>query len=236
MPDLQLPDWLGAARQTGFLTRLPDSLVHDLLEGSHRIEYPAGALASRWDDRRRAAIVVRGSIRTFISSLEGGQITLSYLRVGDLVMTLDSRISRGIQAIEISEMLYLDEGRLTSLAEHEAILATAVREEAIKSLVDTQRWYAIRAFGTIRLRVANAILDRALSSGGLIQDRLVAGTQSELANAVGSVREVVATALQQLKREGIISIRRGGVTILDPQGLHKVADGRLGLGPPAPTG
>ena len=48
---------------------------------------------------------------------------------------------------------------------------------------------------------------------------LVPGTQQELANAVGSVREVVANVLQALKREGLLETRRGAIVIVEPQRL-----------------
>jgi hypothetical protein len=44
------------------------------------------------------------------------------------------------------------------------------------------------------------------------------------------VREVVATALQGLKRDGMIAIRRGAVVLLDPERLGREADAGLGFG------
>ena len=61
---------------------------------------------------------------------------------------------------------------------------------------------------------------------------VVSGTQHELANAAGTVREVVASTLQALKRDGIIDVRRGGIVILDPDRLAREADGGFGFGLP----
>jgi len=74
-----------------------------------------------------------------------------------------------------------------------------------------------------------AILDRAEALGGLTEGQSVPGTQHELANAVGSVREVVANVLQALKREGLVDIRRGGLVILEPDRLIDEATAGLGL-------
>jgi len=63
-------------------------------------------------------------------------------------------------------------------------------------------------------------------AGGVSAGLHVPGTQQELANAVGSVREVVANVLQALKREGLVEIRRGGLVIVEPEKL--MAEG---LGP-----
>ena len=44
-------------------------------------------------------------------------------------------------------------------------------------------------------------------------------TQQQLADAVGSVREVVARTLRELRVDGLISVGRARITILDPKRL-----------------
>ncbi len=48
-------------------------------------------------------------------------------------------------------------------------------------------------------------------------------THQALADATGSVREVVARTLGELSRQGIITTGGGGITILDPDALTKAA-------------
>jgi CRP/FNR family cyclic AMP-dependent transcriptional regulator len=45
-------------------------------------------------------------------------------------------------------------------------------------------------------------------------------TQQELADAVGSVRPVVARIIRELRVEGIISTSSDGIVILKPDELH----------------
>jgi CRP/FNR family transcriptional regulator, cyclic AMP receptor protein len=45
-------------------------------------------------------------------------------------------------------------------------------------------------------------------------------SQQELAEAVGSVREVVARVLRDLRSVGLIATVPGVVRVLDPAGLH----------------
>jgi CRP/FNR family transcriptional regulator len=45
-------------------------------------------------------------------------------------------------------------------------------------------------------------------------------SQQELADAVGTVREVVARALRELRDAGLVETTRGGVLVVDPAGLH----------------
>jgi CRP/FNR family transcriptional regulator, cyclic AMP receptor protein len=44
-------------------------------------------------------------------------------------------------------------------------------------------------------------------------------SQQELADAVGTVREVVVKVLRQLRRAGLVRTGRTGVLVIDPEGL-----------------
>jgi CRP-like cAMP-binding protein len=48
-------------------------------------------------------------------------------------------------------------------------------------------------------------------------------THQSLADATGSVREVVGRALAKLRDEGVIATGVGRVTILDPEALTRLA-------------
>jgi len=48
-------------------------------------------------------------------------------------------------------------------------------------------------------------------------------TQNELANAAGSVREVTVRELRALKDEGLVTPRRGGIALNDPDRLERIA-------------
>jgi CRP/FNR family cyclic AMP-dependent transcriptional regulator len=235
-PGADLPAWLGPARQNGVLSRLDDRLVAAVIQGSQRLAMPAGAVTPGAEDEPWVVTVLRGSLRVFVPSNAGGQITLRYLRPGDMIGSFAESgpgIARSLHALEASELLRLDAARLAGLAMSDPRLAWEMVLEASRALRLAHRFYSIRAFGSVRLRVANAILEIAStrSPGGTRPGTIVTGTQHELANAAGTVREVVATALQALKREGIIRVSRGSVVILDPDRLAQVADGGFGFGP-----
>ena len=48
-------------------------------------------------------------------------------------------------------------------------------------------------------------------------------TQQSLADATGSVREVVARAMRRLRDDGLVAGNSEGVTIVDPVALSKAA-------------
>ena len=226
-PIVQENAWLGAARRRGLLGRLPDPLVAAALRGAQRVEYPEGTIGMRWDEAPKAAIVLRGTLRSFITYPDGAQVTIRYLEAGDLTGVFAPRrpaLARGVQAIDRSELLFIDGERMKELSLAEPRFAWAVIEELTTVMNLSHRALYLRAFGTVRQRVVTAIVDRAVASGGLVNGRRVVGTQHDLAVAVGSVREVVASTLGALKHEGLIDVHRGVIVVLDSDRLAGEAE------------
>jgi len=219
---LQVPEWLGQARTRGLLSRLSEEVVSAVVAGGHRVEYPAGAVALRWDDSPKAGVVLRGTLRAYIARPDGGQVTTRYLAAGDMTGVFAPRqpqITRAVQALEPCELLFIDAARMKELSVAMPQFAWALIEELTTVLHSTHKSLYVRSVGSVRQRVVCALLDRAEVSGGVSAGLRVPGTQQELANAVGSVREVVANVLQALRREGLVEIRRGGLVIVEPEKL-----------------
>src|SRR5438132_532990 len=61
------------------------------------------------------------------------------------------------------------------------------------------------------------------TSGPVVAGLHLAVTQQSLADATGSVREVVARALRELRREGAIATADDGITVVDPDALTRLA-------------
>jgi len=72
------------------------------------------------------------------------------------------------------------------------------------------------AFATVRQRVARHLLDLAASRPTTAGRLTAIVSQQDLANSVGSVREVVARVLAELRTEHIVRTLPGRVEILDP--------------------
>ena len=74
----------------------------------------------------------------------------------------------------------------------------------------------------MRSRLADYLLDRlVVAPGNAIE---LGGTQEELAEELGTVREVVVRELAALRREGILEATgRGSFRVADPDKLHSIA-------------
>ena len=221
-----LPHWLDGARCRGLLGQLPDSLVLEVVSGALRVEYPKGVIGLRWDDQPRTGIVLRGSARAFLVSTDGSQVTTRLLQPGDMTGVFAARqprISRGIEALEDLELLLVDAGRMKQLAMSHPTVAWALVEELTTALNLSQRALFNRALAPVPQRVAIAIMDRARLAGSVFPGMTVSATQSQLADAAGSVREVVARAVHRMRIDGIVEIETGRITILNPDALAALA-------------
>jgi CRP/FNR family transcriptional regulator len=219
-------DTTSLLRERGILANLPAPVFSEVIEGALLVDYPAGSVTFRRDEGTRIAIVASGLLRVYLAAPDGRQITIRYARSGDLVGTdrvAGLNVTRGTQALENSTLLHLDPARLDRLAKQRPELAWALVEDISERLIATHRSLAVRAFANIRGRVAHEILRRAVAVGALRSGMQVKVTHQELADATGSVRDVVARATRELRREGLIDASQDGVLILDLPRLQLVA-------------
>lgn len=76
-------------------------------------------------------------------------------------------------------------------------------------------------FGSIRQRLASALLEMADGAGAAFT---MQETHEDLANRLGTVREVVSRNLGRFQSEGLIRLHRKDVQILDRKGLAAEAE------------
>lgn len=217
---------VAAALGRSFLGRLPRDVVDELIAEGQRTDYPAGSTIYREGAAPREALVVRGLLRVFMTSPDGRQVTVRYAREADVLgiaVMVGGPVNVAVRTITDSSLFSIDGRRLTEAARRDARVAWALAEELNRRLYDTLQQTAINTFGSVKQRVAAALLDLA-SAQQRPRDRLAAQvSQQELADAVGSVREVVARALRELRLAGLVATGPHSVLIVDPTGLHDQA-------------
>jgi CRP/FNR family transcriptional regulator, cyclic AMP receptor protein len=220
VPDPEVTD----AMERSFLGKLPRELVDRLLAEGERTDYPAGPVIYRDGAPPRAVLVVEGLLRVYMTSAEGRQVTVRYARGADVLgiaVLVGGPVNVSVQAVARSSLFRIDARTLTSAARQDARVAWAVAEELNQRLYDTLQQTAINAFGSVRQRVAAHLLDLA-SAQQRPEGRLVAQvSQQELADAVGSVREVVARVLRDLRVAGIVATAPDSVVVLDAARLQR---------------
>lgn len=163
-------------------------------------------------------VVEAGQIRAYLVATNGRQATIGYRRAGDLVanraLSLTRAIRMNLEAVEPCSLTTLDARTLYQEMRRNPTVARAVAAEAVRLLEETFGALAIAVFGGAKAQVARQLTDRAQydpSVGCLV----VQMTQTELALAAGTAREVAARILGDLRREGIVSTGKGRVNVLD---------------------
>ena len=228
MVDREVEDALARS----FLAGLPAEVVGRLRAEGERSDYPAGTTVYQAGSDPRAALVVHGLVRVYLASVEGRQITVRYARPGDVLgiaVLVGGPASVGVQAVEPSGLFRISSRTLTAEGRRDPRVSWAIAEELNRRLYDTLEQTAVNAFGSVHQRVAAHLLDLA-SAQQYPAGRLVAHvSQQELADAVGSVREVVARALRDFRVAGMVATTTDSVVILDPARLYAESGGPAGL-------
>ena len=223
---------LAAARSRGFLGRLPVELVDEITESAATVYYPKGTISFPASEGAQPAVVLSGLLRYYLATSTGRQITIRYIGVGDLAGTVNPYgpgLSTAIQAVEPSLLLHLDRPLLDALMRRRPDFASELLEELAIRLRFAYGALAATAFTPVRARVARDLLERARASDSLRPGLRLQVTQQALADATGSVREVVTRAIGELRREGVIATDAAGISILDPGAL--VAEASQGATP-----
>jgi CRP/FNR family cyclic AMP-dependent transcriptional regulator len=158
-----------------------------------------------------------------MSSSEGRQVTVRYTRDNDVLGSAvlgGGPADVGVQTLGASRLFRIDSRILTASARRDATVAWSMAEELNRRLYETLEQTAINAFGTVRQRVAAHLLDIAADRQGPGGQLVARASQQELADAVGSVREVVARVLRDFRLSGLVRTESDSVRVLDPARLH----------------
>lgn len=207
------------------LRDLPPEVLQEILRDAVRTKIPAGSVTHReGEDAPHLELVISGIVRAFVTAPDGRTMTVRYCRPGALLgamslFTTAFVMPGTVQALVDAELLKMSPRVASRAAERDVRVARAFLHE-----LSERAWAFIyeipgSAFSTVRQRVARHLLDLASErepghQAG--QELVVPVSQKELADAAGTVREVVVRVLRELRREGVVRTQRDGIVIIDP--------------------
>jgi len=203
----------------GCWAAVPIATIESLIRGGRMVEFPSGHTVYAEADAERLAIVKHGLLRVYMHAADGRQVTVRYVRAGDLLgvpALIAGPAPVFVQAVTSGVAFFFDVDDVKRVARKDASLAWALAEESVHRLYDVLEELAGNTFASVRQRVARHLLDLATSRPGASRMLTASVNQQELANSVGSVREVVARALADLRTEHLVRTSPGCVEILDP--------------------
>jgi CRP/FNR family cyclic AMP-dependent transcriptional regulator len=204
------------------LRELPVDVLDDLLAGAVRLKIPASSVIHREGETAPVLeLVVSGIARVFVTAPDGRTMTVRYCRPGALlgVMSLFTpafALPGSVQALVDAEVLALSPAIARRAAAQDVRVTGAFLREQSERAISFFYEVPGSAFATVRQRVARHLLD--LASEGA-PELVVSASQQQLAEAVGTVREVVVRVLRELRTAGVVRTERNRIIILDPARL-----------------
>ena len=221
---LLVDEQVQAAITASHLRGLPPDVMAQLLAGARRSTVAAGRTLHRvGDDDRHVELVVAGLVRVHATAPDGRTLTVRYCRRGALMGILSLYAEPFVmpvttQVVVAADLLNVDPTVLRGLADRDVRVARALLyelSERADGVRGRDRWLHVRHRATAG-RAASARPRHPEPPDG---ELVAALTQQELADAVGTVREVVVRTLRELRRDDVIETGRRGIRIHAPEHL-----------------
>jgi CRP-like cAMP-binding protein len=212
------------SQDPSFLDRVDRPVARSLRQRAVVHHHRSGDMVVTEDVRRWTGIVLSGMARVFLTTNTGRQVTLRHARPGQSI-GIGSLLGGGsvsAQAITDCAVLALDAEQVIRLARENVALAFAIAEEASERLTETYREVVIREQGTVRQRLARQLLNFA-SEADPRRPLELPLSHEDVAEAVGSAREVVSRHLARFQSEHIVELERGRIRVVDPVRLDRAA-------------
>lgn len=217
-----MDDELRGAIRESFLVDLRADAVAALVDGAVRVEALAGMRICGSVGQPSVKLVADGLLRIVRTVADGRTITQRYLRrgeVGGIAMAFtefrDGRPTGRCDALMHSVVYQFRAETWRLAAERDARVAVAMLKDLSDVAERSMEHMANRALASMRQRVVGQLLDAAEGP-----DVIAPVTQQQLADGVGSAREVVARVLHELREEKLVATRVGSVVLLDPARLR----------------
>ena len=205
---------------------LEAGLWERLIEGSETVCADAGELLYTPSTAPRLLAILEGVARVFIWTAAGRQVTLRYARPGDLVglpAALGPTSQTSAVAVTDTVVALLSVDRLRELSARHVNLAWPIAKQMARWGGDVDLNLVDLEHRPMTARIAGHLLESTTrKTGGGSRARI---SQEHLAAAAGTVREVAARSLADLRDAGLVVTRRGTVLIVDRVGLSQVAGG-----------
>lgn len=211
------------------LAALSDADRQALARSANRRRYRRGDIIFQKDDPGNSLfIVARGSVRIYVPSTQGADLTLAVLGpghfFGDLSL-LDGRPrSASAAALGDTNVVILERSDFVAVIRTRPAAVMSVLAVVVRRLRDTDEMASDLAFLDVGGRLAKKLLELASTNGVRRQDGVLLDmpiTQEELANMIGVTRESVNRNLSLFRRIGLVAKEGRRFVLRDPAGLRR---------------
>jgi CRP/FNR family transcriptional regulator, cyclic AMP receptor protein len=164
--------------------------------------------------------ILEGQVEVYRHAPGGREQMLDRLGAGECFNLVPAclgaaRNLANVRALKKSHLLALEVNEFTRLMETEPRFL-AGRLEHMTRLIESLSLYSVRQ------RLARFLIDQADRGSG---EEGVRWTQTDMANRLGTVRDVLGRALRKLVDEGALRIERDRIILLDRAKMEKAVEG-----------
>ena len=195
------------------------------MNSSQYISFRKGTNIHNGNECTGIILIRSGSLRLYILSDEGKEITLYRLFPGEMCMLSASCVLNNItfdvfvDSEENSECIIVGGCAYAALAERCDAAKIFALETALSRFSNVMWVMQQILFMSMDKRLAIFLLDEISKSGG----DTVHLTHEQIAKYMGSAREVVTRMLKYFSSEGIVELSRGGIKVTDLKRLRSLA-------------
>lgn len=168
--------------------------------------------------------VEEGFLSVSLLSEEGREVTLFRLRKGDVCFLPSGNAKAGVsfdvtvEAENDTKLSTLPSASVRLLSDANPAFAAFVHESLMRNFSDTVKLLQNVLFCTFDQRLASFLYDEMKETSSNTLEL----THEQIARHIGSAREVVSRTLKRFSEQGIVSVSRGCVTILDKERLKEL--------------
>ncbi|MFC6286118.1 Crp/Fnr family transcriptional regulator [Nocardioides sp. GCM10027113] len=207
---------------------LSDDEMERMAEAAPMRTYPAGALLYTPQQQTETLFILkRGRVRIFRLSADGRALTTAILEPGTIFgeMVVVGQLMHDNFAEALDETVVCVMGRrdVQRLLLGDPRIATRISEILGRRLAELEQRLSDVVFKTVAQRVADALVTLSRERT-LVRSPVVRVTHEQLASLAGTSRETATKVLGDLAEQGLISLGRGRIAVLDRDGLRRLVD------------
>jgi CRP/FNR family transcriptional regulator len=209
-----------------FWASLSENEQQLFLSGTTITDYKKGENIHSGEYKCLGAIaIINGTLRTYLLSEEGREITLYRLDKGDICILSASCVLENItfdvhiDAESDCKLLVISSPVIASLSQSNVYVQNFTHKLTAERFSDVMWTMQQILFMSFDKRLAVFIVDELSKTGGDV----VKLTHEQIAKYTGSAREVVTRMLKYFSQEGYVELSRGEIKVTDKRALKKLA-------------
>lgn len=199
-----------------------DTAVMQLMQTAQIIEIPVGKIVfSPGDVCQNYLLLLKGQVKIQLLSETGREVLLYAVNSGDSCVLTTSCLlandyypAEGIVTEQVKAFL-ISSANFHHTLEQSAFFRQFVFKNFSNRLSDVISRMGQIVFGSVDQRLCTTLLG--------LDNQLIKLTHQELANQLGTAREVISRHLKRYEAAGWIELNRGSITILDCSALQQMA-------------